>query len=45
MGVLMQLEIISTPHISDRNISRIDHIGLRQLGRVRPIAPSNAGIG
>ena len=45
MSVLIPLELILTSHINDRNISRINHIGLRQIGRVRPKAPSNAGIG
>ena len=45
MGVLTRLEIILTPNFSDRNISRIYRIGLRQPNRVRPKASSNAGIG
>ena len=45
MGVLIHLEIILTPHYKYRTNSRIDRIGLRQLGRVRPKAPPNPGIG
>ena len=45
MSAQMPLELILMPRIGDRNMFKINHIGLRQIGRVRLKASSKAGIG